>query len=154
MLRQMLQNLFQKCVLTEQYVLQDKVKIIQFFKTRSPLYVNIAAGTGYVYVVLCSLFYFPFSFLLSLFSTVFPLCLALACLCWLLPWLYHVLGGGVRPPFTHNTGRGTSSLSSSQAGSPPACGPSCASAWRRGWGSIPCRWCIGRVRHHCVFSGA
>lgn len=101
-----------------------------------------------------SLFYFPFSFLLFLFSTVFPLCLALACLCWLLPWLYHVLGGGVCPPFTHNTGRGTSSLSSSQAGSPPACGPSCASAWRRGWGSIPCRWCIGRVRHHCVFSGA
>lgn len=58
MLRQMLQNLFQKCVLTEQYVLQDKVKIIQFFKTRilSPLYVNIAARTGYVYVVLSSLF--------------------------------------------------------------------------------------------------
>lgn len=58
MLRQMLQNLFQKCVLTEQYVLQDKVKIIQFFKTRilSPLYVNIAARTGYVYVALSSLF--------------------------------------------------------------------------------------------------
>lgn len=36
------------------------------------------------------------------------------------------------PPFTRSTGRGKSSLSSSRAGSPQACGPSCASAWRRG----------------------
>lgn len=100
-------------------------------------------------------FLFPLFFSVILFSAVFPLCLVLARLCWLLPPLYRVLGGGgVHPPFTHNTGRGTSSLSSSQAGSPPACGPSCVSAWRRGWGSIPCRWYTGMARHRCAFSGA
>lgn len=58
------------------------------------------------------------------------------------------------PPFTRSTGRDKSSLSSSRAGSPRAYGPSCASAWRRGWGSTPCRWYTGRVRRRCVFSGA
>lgn len=52
---------------------------------------------------LFSLFYFPFSFLLFLFSTVFPLCLALACLCWLLPRLYHVLWGEGCVPHSHIT---------------------------------------------------
>lgn len=49
-------------------------------------------------------FLFPLFFSVILFSTVFPLCLVLARLCWLLPPLYRVLGGGRRaPPHSHIT---------------------------------------------------
>lgn len=61
---------------------------------------------------------------------------------------------GPRRHLTRSTDRGTSSLSSSRAGSPRACGLSCASAWRRGWGSTPCRWCTGRARRRCACAGA
>lgn len=46
-------------------------------------------------------------------------------------------------------GRDRSSLSSSRWGSPPACGLSCASAWRRGWGSTPGRSCTGTGKRRC-----
>lgn len=49
----------------------------------------------------------------------------------------------------HSRGRDRSSLSSSRWGSPPACGLSCASAWRRGWGSTPGRWCTGTGKRRC-----
>lgn len=57
-------------------------------------------------------------------------------------------------PLTRSTGRDRSSLSSSQAGRPRACDPSCASAWMRGWGSTPGRWCTGRVTRRCGCAGA
>lgn len=59
-----------------------------------------------------------------------------------------------RVPLTRSTGTDRSSLSSSQAGRPRACDPSCASAWMRGWGSTPGRWCTGRVMRRCGCAGA
>ncbi len=57
------------------------------------------------------------------------------------------------PSFRRSRGTGKSSLSSSPGGRLRACGPSCASAWRRGWGSIPGRWCTGTVRLRCGYAG-
>lgn len=54
---------------------------------------------------------------------------------------------------TRSRGTGTSSLSSSLGARPRACGPSCASAWMRGWGSTPGRWCTGRAKRRCGYAG-
>lgn len=61
--------------------------------------------------------------------------------------------GAARSPFRRSRGTGKSSLSSSLGGCLLACGPSCASAWRRGWGSIPGRWCTGMARLRCGCAG-
>lgn len=50
---------------------------------------------------------------------------------------------------TRSTGTDRSSRSSSLAGCPLACDPSCASALWTSWGNTPGRWCTGRARHRC-----
>ncbi len=46
-----------------------------------------------------------------------------------------------------------SSLSSNLGARPRACGPLCASAWTRGWGSTPGRRCTGRAKRRCGYAG-
>lgn len=67
----------------------------------------------------------------------------------ILPLSHSVLLGRL----TRSRGTGRSSLSSSLGARPLACGSSCASAWTRGWGSTPGRWCTGRAKRRCGYAG-
>lgn len=53
-----------------------------------------------------------------------------------------------------STGTGRSSRCASLGARLPACGLSCASAWRTERGSTPGRWCIGRATLRCGCAGA